>query len=202
MERKNLRQFIIVIKIIIKNNIRGLLHKGTKSKKCPQHLNCSCNYKLPAVASRLQIQGVVSAKIQKFRIREKWPGWLHFVTNCPGLLYFYHIKLIWDLEIWIFSVVGFLVGSNSVQSKSWVHNFTNRKPLKSYTNPPKITGLLPVLHEQFRLYIPKHGRALVPCRLVWDQILPENRIPRTRISLSPNFQANRTSSFRINTISI
>ena len=81
-------------------------------------------------------------------------------------------------------------------------NITNRKPLKSYANPPKIIGLLLILHEQFKFYVTQHGRALVPCRLVWGQIRPQNRIPHTQISLHPKFQVNPTSTFREITISI
>ena len=77
-----------------------------------------------------------------------------------------------------------------------VENINNRKTLKNYTNPPKIIGLLSILHEQFKFYVPQHGRALVPCRLVWGRMRPQNQIPRTQNSLSPKFQFNSTSTFR------
>ena len=67
-----------------------------------------------------------------------------------------------------FSALG-LSRSTDFRSESGVKSINNRKPLKSYTNPPKIIGLIPILNEQFKFYVPQHGRALVPCRLVWGQ---------------------------------
>ena len=77
--------------------------------------------------------------------------------------------------------------STDFRSYPEVKNSTIRMPLKSYTNPLKIIRLLPILHEQFKFYVPQHRRALVPCGLVSGQIRLQNRIPRTQISLSPNF---------------
>ena len=120
----------------------------------------------------------------------------YFVPNCLRLSYYYHFKMIRPLKNanFRFSELG-SSRSTDFRSLPEVKNSTIRKPLKSYTNPPKIIRLLPILHEQFKFYVSQHRRALVPCGLVWGQIPLQNRIPRTQISLSPNFQVNLTSNF-------
>ena len=60
--------------------------------------------------------------------------------------------------------------STDFRSESGVEKLTNRKHLKSYINPPENIGLLPFHHEQFKFYVPQHGRALVPCIFVRCQI--------------------------------
>ena len=116
---------------------------------------------------------------------------------------YYHFKVIRSLKKanLRFSALGSSRSTN-FRSEFGNENITNRKPLKSYANPPKIIGLLPILHEQFKFYVPQHGRALLPCRLGWGQIRPQNWIPRTQISLSPKFQVSPISTFREITISI
>ena len=133
----------------------------------------------------------------------KLTGWVFFVTNCLRLSYYYHFNVIRRLKKanFRFSALG-SSRSTDFRSHPEVKNSTIRKPLTSYTNPPKIIRLLPILHEQFKFYVPQHRRALVPCRLVWSQIRLQNWVPRTQISLSHNFQANPTSTFREITVSI
>ena len=145
----------------------------------------------------------MGAETRKIANSSKLTGVGIFVTNCLRLSYYYHFKMIRPVKNANFRFSA--LGSTRVtdfRSHPEVKNSTIRQPLKSYSNPPKIIRLLPVLHEQFKFYVPQHLHALVPCGLVWGQIRLQNRIPRTQISLSPNFQVNLTSTFREIAISI
>ena len=140
---------------------------------------------------------------RKIWICQNWPWWLFFVTNCLRLSYYYHFKMIRPLKNANnrFSALG-STRSTDFGSHPELKNSTIRKPLKSYTNPPKIIRLLPILHEQTKFYVPKHRRALFLCGFVWGQTRLHNLVPRTQISLSPNFQVNPTATFREIAISI
>ena len=138
----------------------------------------------------------MGAETRKIRVRQNWPGWIFLVTNCLRLSYYYHFKMIRPLKNANFRFSAlWSTRSTNFRSHPEVKNSTIRKPLKSYTNRPKIIRLLPILHEQFKFFVAQHQRALVPCGLVCGRIRLHNRIPRTQISLSPNFQVNRTSTF-------
>ena len=83
-----------------------------------------------------------------------------FVTNCLKLSYYYHFKIIRPLKKanFRFSALG-SSRSTDLRSEFGNESITNRKPLKSYDNPPKIIGLLPILHEQFKFYVPQRAGA-------------------------------------------
>ena len=137
----------------------------------------------------------MGAETREIRVRQNWPGWVFFITNCLRLSYYYHFKDIRRVKKANFQFLALgLSRSTDFRSHPEVKNSAIRKPLKSYTDPPKFIRLLPILHEQFKFYVPQHQRALVPCGLVWSQIRLQNWIPRTQINLSPNFQVNPAST--------
>ena len=77
--------------------VKTCTDKISSNYRMPANCLISFETKAWAVASRLQFENclrVVSAEAQKIRGRQNWPGWIFFVTNCPGLSYIYHIKLI------------------------------------------------------------------------------------------------------------
>ena len=139
----------------------------------------------------------MGAETRKLRVRQNWPGWVFFVLNCLGLSYYYHFKIIRPLKNanFRFSALGSTRSTNFWSQPEFLKKAPLESPWKVTLTLQKIIRLLPILHEQFKFYVPQHQRALDPCVLVWGRIPLQNRIPRTQTSLSPNFQVNRTSTF-------
>ena len=126
----------------------------------------------------------MGAKTRKIRVRQNWPGCFLSLTVSR-----YHI---FTLSKSFGRSKGPSSGSqHSGYPEAATSVRINRKPLKSYSNHPKIIRLLPTLHEQLEFSVRQHRRAVVSCGFIWSRIWPQNRIPRTQISLSPNINSIR-----------
>ena len=138
----------------------------------------------------------MSTKIKKSNFAKSYRGGYILSLTVLGYRIFTISKSFrgYKFVFFLFSAFG-LSRSTGVRSKSGFKNITNQKPLKSFTNPPKIIGL-PVLHGQLKFYVPQHGHALVPCSC-WCGVKSDIKIRFLvpKLVYSPIFRSIRLQIF-------
>ena len=119
-----------------------------------------------AAASRLQFENFLRSRgccNPKNPNSSELTGWVFLSITVSG----YHINTISmsfgrsKTPISGFRHSGYPEAQTKLKTES-----TYRKPLRSYSYPPKIIRLLPKLLEQLKFFFPQHGLELVPCRLI------------------------------------